>query len=831
MQEAALSQPLCTAVQVILVDLLQAAGIHFTAVVGHSSGEIAAAYAAGFISAHDAIRIAYYRGFCARLAKQQGAMLAAGLSWGEAQDFVNLPAFKGRLGVAAHNSSSGVTLSGDSGAVLDAQKILSAQKKFSRILKVDMAYHSHHMLPCSTAYVEHLRACKIQVNRDRDNSCAWFSSVSPSQTAMSPGVELQDVYWRDNLTNTVRFVDAVKHAIGGHKEISLALEVGPHPALKGPATQNISEVLPAGIPYSGTLARGKDDIEAFSDALGIAWTYLDAGCVDLSSFEKTITGESRRPKLVVGLPSYRWDHTRPHWNESRISRKRRQPHQLPHEILGSLCPDSNAHDMRWLNVLKISEMPWLEGHTIQGQVLFPAAGYVAMALEASRCLSTDTPIKLIEINDFSVQRAISFKEVGDTGVETLVTLTSICIQPDQAVTAAFSCYSLPVVPAGSEQEMKLMASATVKVVLGSSDSAALSSTRLEDYNMSMVDPDRFYSSLSKLGYGYAGPFKGMSSMKRRLNQSLVVANSYEYTDADCSEYLIHPTLLDFAPQSALFAYSAPEDGRLWSLQVPTSIKSIRVNPEVCAVLPSSSSQVPICTVLNSDSESVCACVDILSEDGTQCMVQIEDLTFQPVASATEADDRRLFTYTKFDVAAPDGSVFVKDTSLSADDVEVATACERIRYHYLYKWKSEITDDEWNNGKPHHRCLREWVDHTLSAVSKGQHPTLKQEWSNDTPEDIDTLVSKYSTSIDVRLVFAVGQHIPAAVRGETSILEHMLKDNMLDDFYQKGIALPEYNLVLASMVNQIIHRYPHARILEIGKLRIQKYGKWPLSHET
>ncbi|KAJ5922013.1 hypothetical protein N7516_009716 [Penicillium verrucosum] len=60
--EAAVSQPLCTAIQIVLVDLLQSAGLTFASVVGHSSGEIAAAYAAGLISAHDAIRIAYYRG-------------------------------------------------------------------------------------------------------------------------------------------------------------------------------------------------------------------------------------------------------------------------------------------------------------------------------------------------------------------------------------------------------------------------------------------------------------------------------------------------------------------------------------------------------------------------------------------------------------------------------------------------------------------------------------------------------------------------------------------------------------------------------------------------
>ena len=273
LSEAALSQPLCTAIQIALVDLLQTAGITFAAVVGHSSGEIAAAYAAGFFSAHDAIRIAYYRGLYARLAGnktngQAGSMLAAGTSWEDAQELVNMEDFKGRLAIAAHNSSASVTFSGDADAIQDAKKLLDEQKKFARVLKVDTAYHSHHMLPCGDPYVDALRASGIRVNGDRKSSCKWFSSVTPSAQSMEPVPELQDEYWRDNMTNAVLFSDALKHAVSGDEQINIALEIGPHPALKGPATQNIADVRPNPIPYSGVLARGNDDVEAFSDALG-----------------------------------------------------------------------------------------------------------------------------------------------------------------------------------------------------------------------------------------------------------------------------------------------------------------------------------------------------------------------------------------------------------------------------------------------------------------------------------------------------------------------------------------------------------------------------------
>ena len=819
--EAALSQPVCTAVQIILIDLLQTAGITFASVVGHSSGEIAAAYAAGFISAHDAIRIAYYRGLYAQLAGndnngQKGAMLAVGTSLEDAQELLNLQAFKGRLAIAAHNSSASVTLSGDADAIVHAKKLFEEEKKFARLLKVDTAYHSHHMFPCGDPYVDALRACEIRVNHDRSNTCTWFSSVVPSAKGMGPIEELQDVYWRDNMTNAVLFADAVKNAISSDEQINLALEIGPHPALQGPAIQNISDVRPAALPYSGVLSRGKDDVEAFSDALGFVWTLLGAKGVDLQSYEKTVTGESRPHKLVVGLPSYQWNHGRIHWSESRKSRKTRGRKQGPHELLGAPSSDSNARDMRWSNVLKVSEIPWLEGHQLQGQIVFPAAGYVAMALEASRSLATDNKVELFELYNLSIPRAITFEEGDTLGVETLVTLTAIEHHQDQIVTADFSIYSCPNISTGSEHDMELMASGTVKVSLGSPDIAALSCTPVEDYNMSAVDPDRFYAALSKLGYGYSGSFRGMSSMKRRLNQSSALVDTYAYTDNESTLYLVHPSMLDVAFQSSMLAYSAPGDKRLWSLFVPTAIGTIRVNPEVCALLPISGSQVPVCTTLNSESESFSASIDLFSEDGQQSMIQVEDLIIKPFAPATEADDRRLFSYTKFDVAAPDGPSIVNSIRPSADEVELGTVCERISYYYLRKWKLEITDDEWANGQPHHLYLRDFVNHTLSGASSGQHPTLRREWAKDSPEEIKALISRHSNDIDVKLLSAVGDNIPAAVRGQTTILEHMLPNGLLDDFYRQGLGFARYNLFLAGMMKQMTHRYPHAKILEIGK---------------
>lgn len=141
--ETAIAQPACTALQILLVDMLRAAGVHFSAVVGHSSGEIAAAYAAGYLDAIDAIRVAYYRGRHVHLIGgkngERGAMIAIGASYEEAQNLCHRDEFCGRICIAASNSAASVTLSGDASAVEEVQALFQAGNRFARKLRVDNA--------------------------------------------------------------------------------------------------------------------------------------------------------------------------------------------------------------------------------------------------------------------------------------------------------------------------------------------------------------------------------------------------------------------------------------------------------------------------------------------------------------------------------------------------------------------------------------------------------------------------------------------------------------------------------------------------------------------
>ena len=140
------SQPLCTALQLGLVDIWKSWGLRPSTVFGHSSGEIAAAYCAHLLSLRDAIIVAFYRGKFMGVksdgarGKLQGAMCAVGIDETACDKYVSLHA--GHVVIAAVNSPSSCTLSGDEGHIDEIVLQCREDAVFCRKLKVDMGKKS-----------------------------------------------------------------------------------------------------------------------------------------------------------------------------------------------------------------------------------------------------------------------------------------------------------------------------------------------------------------------------------------------------------------------------------------------------------------------------------------------------------------------------------------------------------------------------------------------------------------------------------------------------------------------------------------------------------------
>ncbi|KAK3290153.1 uncharacterized protein B0H64DRAFT_453112 [Chaetomium fimeti] len=788
LQEAAFSQPLCTVVQLILIDLLRAAGIEFSAVVGHSSGEICAAHAAGFLSAEDATKIAYLRGYFAGLAKgrsgEKGAMMAVGASMEGAQELCDLPEFRGKIKVAASNSSSSVTLSGDAEAIAQAKEVLDERKTFARALKVDTAYHSHHMQPCAEPYVEALRASGITLTSPTGD-CIWYSSVLDGNK-----VELNDTlggtYWRDNMVNTVLFSQAVTAAVNNGGPFHLALEVGPHPALKGPASQTLAE-LSVDIPYYGALKRGASDFLAFSDCLGSVWANFGGSAVDFEAIHATLP-EAGRPTLLKNLPTYAWDHDKPYWYESRKSKQYRTRSQIPHDLLGTRADDGTGVELRWRNFLSVQDLPWLEGHQIQSQVVFPAAGYISMVLEAAQMMAREEQqdIQLLEVCDLDITRALVFPD-EKAGIETTTALTNITVHAD-AITANFA---ISAHLSRDATHLTKVADGTVRVVTGPSFSQLAPRTATPAH-LIPIDSDRFYSSLQDVGYGYTREFRTCSEMRRRLD--FCTGSIQKPEDRSL---LVHPGVLDQAFQALFGAYCWPGDGRFWTLFLPKSVRKITVDPSQYTT---QNDRLDFDAWLG-DSPSKEMRGDVFFSAGNDTVIQVEGASMVSVNQTTGRDDRPMFFETVWGVASPDGDLAAAGERATDEEWEMAEACERVAHYYWRKLDETLTPYERENCAENHKHLLAAIKHLLGRPMDGRQSYLKPEWQNDDERAIEELRQRYPSSIDIKL--------------STTILEHMRPDNMLDDFYSQSLGLPATNRSLGRMVKQLTHRYPRMNFIEIG----------------
>ncbi|RYP25133.1 hypothetical protein DL765_000014 [Monosporascus sp. GIB2] len=744
--ESAFSQPLCTAVQIFQVDLVRAAGIEFAAVVGHSSGEIAAAYAAGLISAEDAICIAYYRGLYSGLSQgsvsKRGAMMAVGTSAEDAHDLLSFPEFEGRACVAAVNSTTSVTLSGDEDAIEELKIIFDDEQKFARILKLDTAYHSHHMNACSTKYLNSLAALDIQIGPGSET--LWFSSVYGSE--MDKHDLLKGPYWDSNMVNPVHFMQALDGACAAVELFDLAIELGPHPALKGPALQTIHGRIPHTVPYTGLFQRGIPAITSFADALGYAWTHLGKRAVNLQSYDRFVSGNSS-PRLFKGLPTYAWDHENEYWHESRYTRAMRMRPGPVHELLGHLTPDSTEQDMRWRHILRLSEIPWLKHHRLQNIAVFPATGYIVSVLEAALIMYRKAPVRLIEVLDIYIPSALVF-EYDDLSIEIILSLTNISKRGEETIEAEFKFHAA----SGKDTDpLELKSSGRLRLHLGQPYHTVLPPRQPRRSNLVPVREGTFYESILELEYGYAGQFKALERIERKLGAATGFISLVEP-----SNLLIHPA------QSIFLTYAAPGDGAQKSMHIPRRIRRLAVNPAF------------------PHANLVCD-IDIYPDDLDHAMIQVQGLECVPLAQQTTKDDREVFSNVVWDVADPDTQIIACDNSATVDQLELVALLHRVAGFYLRVLEREIPVDSPHRVEGPYKGLLEFASRTASLSRAGEVPFWQPQWEQDTPELLAEACEPFADTINMKVLSGFGNSMIPIVKGDESAMDVAMRASLMDEW--------------------------------------------------
>jgi acyl transferase domain-containing protein len=342
-------------------------------VVGHSSGEIAAAYCVGGLSRESAWKVAYYRGLVSHYLAEtsgDGAMVSVGLSETAIKPYLKV--FNGDLAVGCINSPLNVTVSGNAVEIAKLEEILKRDAVFAQRLQVKIAYHSPKMNEVACIYRSLIQNLCSATHPSED--CIMFSSVTGSHVA--PNDLGQSEYWIQNLVSPVKFSQALanisvpqlrklgKARLGTVRtQVHHLLEIGPHSALRGPIRECLAVTNTGSLKttYGSLLVRRKPALETALSA---------AGYLHCLGFPLRISAVNDSPEsllqrcLVTNLPSYPFNRTAKYWREGRVSKSFRFRQNCYHELLGTPVSDWNPLNARWQNNLRLSDSPWLKDHKV-----------------------------------------------------------------------------------------------------------------------------------------------------------------------------------------------------------------------------------------------------------------------------------------------------------------------------------------------------------------------------------------------------------------------------------------------------------------------------------
>ncbi|CAJ2510598.1 Uu.00g062230.m01.CDS01 [Anthostomella pinea] len=783
MDEAVISQPVSTALQLGLVDVMKSLRIEFHTVVGHSSGEIAAAYAAGRLSARDAILISYYRGMFAYLAGgsegQKGGMLAAGMSESEALGFCRDSMFDGRICVAASNAPSSVTLSGDLDMIHLAKDKLASHNKFARLLLVDTAYHSPHMTKPAEEYVKALQQCGISPTAEGNGPTVRVSSVHGFTRTGEQ--DLGAGYWRDNMVNAVQFHEALNHALSESGPFDLAVEIGPHSALKGPVAQT-AKGLGNDIPYCSPLDRMKDDSLAFSDFLGFVWTHLGPLGAGLCNYiDQSLVSDAGQfhPK---DLPTYPFDHSTIHYRESRPSRQYHFRNSAPHELLGVRTRDDNEHEMRWRNVLKLDKIPWLEHHSFQDQALLPASAYCVMALDAARYLLDGRSASLVEISQLQIMSGISIDR-DSSGTETLFSLQVLSWpQRTKLGSTIEASFSLTSCPADGTTHMKKDATGMLTIVLGDPSPGALPPRRPSQSEMLPARPEAFYKMMDETGLVYSGPYRALTSIRRRHDHCS--AGLKRRHPEDTTALQVSPATLDSCFQSAFLSYASPGDKSLWTSFLPVFIERVQFNlaslgqeygPDQDGMLVVDTHMTHCKRATPESKAEFVVDIGIFNETGT-AEVQVEGLAVCALADTQANDDYELYLHTVVDIDPTDEIVHANLDGTATDNSSIMDECCRVASFFI---RGHSNSSELG----------------MNGLDK-----VIESWTSDTREHIDELVAYSSNRHYLDPIRKLGESNP-----------HQLSTS-LPSVIEEATQVFSFHQHIARIVKQVAHRDPRMNIL-------------------
>jgi mycoketide-CoA synthase len=533
-------QPVLFTMMVSLAAVLESYGVVPDAVIGHSQGEIAAAYIAGVLSLPEAARVV------ARRSQALGALCGAGtmasVLLGADKLQPRLQPWSETLSIAAINGPSHTIISGDPAALAEFIAVCDREGIQIRPIAVDYASHS--------AQIEPLRERLLTELADLNPAPAripLYSTVGEGLSASPLDTTTMDAdYWYRNLRQPVQFYDALVERLAAGE--CTFVELSPHPVLAPAITDTLAEAV--GRTESAvitTLHRDRHGQDALATALG-----------QLHNHGHSPSWSSLYPDArTVGLPTYAFEHRR-YWLAAAAAGDARGLglDGADHPLLGAVAELAEQDQVMVSARLSPGTAGWLVGHQVHDTVVFPATGFVELILAAGEL--TGSPV----IDELVLHTVLTLSEQVPTDLQILV-------QPfDEHGRRPFSVHSRT----GAEHPAAWILHASGAL---SADQPAAGPTLMPPPYTQPLDQDEFYERLTAQGYGYSGLFRSLRGIGTDpARPEVVYAEVALPAGTDITGYGIHPALLDAAlhPLAAMADRTGDADSA--TLRLPYAFSGI-----------------------------------------------------------------------------------------------------------------------------------------------------------------------------------------------------------------------------------------------------------------
>ncbi|MFD9499442.1 type I polyketide synthase [Streptomyces sp. NPDC060035] len=375
-------QPALFSVMVSTAALWRSWGVEPAAVVGHSQGEIAAAYVCGALSLRDATKIVALRSKALVDLIGHGGMASVA----ESADVVaeRLAPWNDRVSVAVVNGPRSVVVSGEPDALDEFVEKMKAEGVQARRISVDYASHSHQ--------VTRVRGQVIEPLTDVSPKTSTLPFYSTLYGEVIDTAELNGEYWYKNLREKVRFESSVRRLVDDGFRVFI--EMSPHPVLTVPVQEMVEEVDDAVVLSSSR--RDRREVEAVVGSL--AQLHVRGGSVDWDA----LFGTRRR----LDLPTYAFQRQRYWLNSSHTAVAAEAPstelpadenHVVPLSERIATLPAGDAEAVVLDHVLeKVAVvLGHASGESIDPDQEFKDIGFDSLlSVELSKRLAASTGLKL-----------------------------------------------------------------------------------------------------------------------------------------------------------------------------------------------------------------------------------------------------------------------------------------------------------------------------------------------------------------------------------------------------------------------------------------------------